>query len=442
MKISPHMLTIATDKWRNPVAAATNPAADALPLKSAPGSSATGTVVDSLELRGRVQSAAVDNLSAAAFSPSLSNPVLSPEESDIVHCLKSAWLESAEKVIAARYGLTADGAVLEIELEPSAAPYLAAVYYQNDPSGKAVNQVLHITVPAALPATLPDGGTAPLYADRIITHEMTHAIMGRTMNYAALPIWFKEGAAEFVSGANERIAANLEREGGGMTGAVALQNALGDGTDQTWVNDSLHYAAATIAVRYLHDNIKANGHAGGIKDLMTDLKNNPDEDLDEALRHVSSYSSVAAFANDFVHHNMGAVYINRLDLAGQLNTADTGAIGGAGVDGGPALDAKTVVPDIEHYTETPLKYFTVIWPEDDATDGAAAAAIAAQLPIPSAAPAGAAGNSFKANGAPSNPAEAAAAFGQFITDVKQTAQSALFIAVQANQHPKSVLRLL
>ena len=34
-----------------------------------------------------------------------------------------------------------------------------------------------------------------MYADRIIAHEMVQALMGRAINNASIPTWFKEGAA-------------------------------------------------------------------------------------------------------------------------------------------------------------------------------------------------------------------------------------------------------
>jgi flagellin len=296
-------------------------------------------------------------------SPNLA--ILSQSDTDIIHCLKTDWLESAEDVVAKRYGLTADGTDLGIILDEDNPPYMAAIDYSNDPSGKSDTMLLHINAKTAAPAMLPYGGHYPQYDDRVITHEMVHAIMGRTMNYASLPIWFKEGTAEFITGADERIESDLSRNGGGMSRMITVQNALGDGTDNTWVNDSTHYSVATIAVRYLHDNIKTNGHSGGIKDLLTDLRMNPTEDLDQALSHTSSYKSVNDFVNDFVKKGSGSAYINKLDQANKFYNSDTGAIGGSDVDGGPVMTAETVVPYINHYTDTPLKHFKIEWPTQE-----------------------------------------------------------------------------
>lgn len=287
----------------------------------------------------------------------------------IIDCLKTDWLEEAEKVVEERYGLTADGATLNVVLDETPEPYLAAINYNYGSDGKASNESLHIAVDTTLPADLPNGGKSPYYDDRIITHEMVHAIMGRTMNFASFPKWFTEGTAEFIQGADERVATDLARNGGGMEGALAIQNALGDGTDNTWVNNSLHYSTAEMAVRYLHNKIKDAGYSGGIKDLLTDLKNNPTETLNDALSHVSNYDSVNDFVADFKSDNNAANFINKLDTSGEfvrcLLGGDTGAIGGSSVDGGPVQTSKSVIPDIYYPNETPLKHFNIIWPSAD-----------------------------------------------------------------------------
>lgn len=285
------------------------------------------------------------------------------DDANIVHSLKSDWFEASEDLVEKRYGLTGDGSVLKVVLEESNPKYLAAIDYRTDDSGKTATETLHINAKAALPATLPNGGLAPQYDDRVIAHEMVHAIMGKSVNYVSLPAWFKEGTAEFLAGADERISTSLNNNGGGMAGATVLQKDFGDGTNKTWKDDSDHYSAATMAVRYLHDNIKSNGHSGGIKDLLADMAANPAEDLDDALSHVSSFKNVDEFAKEYVKQGAGANYIFKLYQNHAFSNADVGAIGGQDADGGPTLTAETVVPDIDNYSETPLKHFKIEWPK-------------------------------------------------------------------------------
>lgn len=289
------------------------------------------------------------------------------DDRDIVKALKTSWLESAETVIRERYGLTGDNANMGVVLDEGHEPYLAAVMFNYDPQGKAIDQTMHIAVESALPANLPNGGEGPYYDDRTITHEMVHAIMGRSMNFASMPIWFQEGAAEFIHGADDRVVGDMAYLGGGMKAANKLQDDLGDGTDKSWVSNSEHYSAGFMAVRYLHQKIKESGHSGGIKDLFAEMKNNPTITFDEALTRVSPYKhGVKSFMRDYEHRDHGAKFIHDRDVKGEFTNVmrggDTGGIGGANVDNGPVRTASSVIPDINHATDTPLKNYKLSWP--------------------------------------------------------------------------------
>ncbi|QNU68522.1 flagellinolysin [Ruminiclostridium herbifermentans] len=278
----------------------------------------------------------------------LNVPKSSAVDNQIITALKSALLEQAEARILSEYGLSADGQSLQIILEQTPQPYLAAVSFNLDASGKAINQKLHIDVSAFTPATLPNGGTAPIYNDRIIAHELVHAIMGRTMNFGALPTWFQEGAAEFIHGGDERLYVDSK----GRTDFASVVNELA-----SWENTSIDYSAGYGAVRYMHAQIKDKGGIG-IKDVMTYLSNNPTSTLDEALASASNgyYTNLSAFTADFAAN--GAAFLAGLTLT----NADTGAIGGYDADGGTPLDAESVIADTINYTDDPLLGFSEIWP--------------------------------------------------------------------------------
>jgi len=208
-------------------------------------------------------------------------------------------------------------------------------------TGKATSQELHLDVSDFLPATLPNGGTAPMYDDRIIAHEMVHAVMGRTMNFASLPTWFKEGTAEFIHGADERLAGDIAANGGGAAGRNAVVNAI-----DAWASDSLHYSSGYAAAKYLDSKI-----GGGIKTVMTQLSANPTWNLDQAINAASggTYATTAAFIADFKAN--GAAFIASLNLA----DADTGAVGGG--------TASSVVADLAGPATTdPLAGFVEEWP--------------------------------------------------------------------------------
>lgn len=179
-------------------------------------------------------------------------------------------------------------------------------------------------------ASLPDGGSNPQYTDRVIAHEMTHAVMGRSMNFAALPNWFKEGAAEAVQGADERLAGDTS---GGTSVAAILAAFNGDD-----VSASAGYSGGYAAVRYMHDQIKSAG-GSGIRDVMTYLSNNAGSTLDQALANASkgAFSGLGDFGTQF--NADAASYVAAMNLS----NADTGAIGGLDADDGPTLDARSVL---------------------------------------------------------------------------------------------------
>ncbi len=278
----------------------------------------------------------------------LNVPQSSNADNQIINALKSALLQQSEARILAQYGLSADGASLQIVLDQTPQSYLAAVSYNVDASGKATNQQLHIDVSDFIPATLPNGGTAPLYNDRIIAHEMVHAIMGRTMNFNALPSWFKEGTAEFIHGADERLFAD-SASGTNFTAVVSELSS--------WENTSIDYSAGYAAVRYMHAEIKSR-NGNGIIDIMTYLSANQTATLDDALTNASSgaFASLADFTSDFTAN--GAAFMATMDLT----FSDTGAIGGADADGGAALNAESVIGDAVSLTDNPLAGFEEIWP--------------------------------------------------------------------------------
>lgn len=78
-----------------------------------------------------------------------------------------------------------------------------------------------------------------------MTHELVHAVMAVTTNFASLPGWFKEGTAEFIHGADERVAIDVYYSG--VNGVI---KTIGD------ISTSAGYSAGYVAVRYLHDKLK------------------------------------------------------------------------------------------------------------------------------------------------------------------------------------------
>lgn len=313
----------------------------------------TNSAADKQALQAEVNQLAseIDRVSTSAqfngmfiFDQSRASAVGDPNKVAVLDGLKAAggWLEDAEQMVSNAYGLTADGAALSIELSSftdGAGGVAAQVVATVGGSGFGTNLKLQIDMADFVPPNLPDGGTAPLYNDRIIAHEMVHAVMARSTNYGSLTsasTWFIEGSAEFIHGADERVAADIAGNGGGAAGRAAIANALTNGFQVA----SLDYSAGYAATRYLHEQIQAAG-GNGIKDITTYLQANPAATMNTAIANASSgaYASEAAFLADFAAN--GAAFINTFDLT----NADTGAIGGLDVDGGAVKSATSVVPN-------------------------------------------------------------------------------------------------
>lgn len=273
----------------------------------------------------------------------------SNEVARAVDSLRRSWLANAEELIATHYGLQADGASLKIIFDDSGT-HPAFVRGTDDGTGRLTNLELHINLQRMQNLTLPNGGSPPQYADRIIAHELVHAVMDRTMNVTALPSWFKEGAAEFIQGADERLASDLAAAGG----VANLVNQI-----DSWEGTSADYSAGYAAVKYLHSRIIAAGGAG-IRDLFDRLQ--AGDTLSAAIaataRSVATgvnFTDLNAFETEFKAVAGGQAFISGLNLS----DADPGAIV-------PDMTAATVVPDTDTITWDPLRHFREIWPQSSA----------------------------------------------------------------------------
>jgi len=251
----------------------------------------------------------------------------------VLNALKGFWISEGEQRVFDAFGLTADGAELEITFtNDSSSQTLASVSGTSGAGGKIFDQVLNVNLAYFDASSLPNGGSTPQYTDRVIAHEMAHAVMGRTMNFAGLPSWFIEGSAEALQGADERLAGDTA--GGTNTAAILAAFNADD------VSASAGYSGGYAAVRYMHEEIKAAG-GKGIKDIMGYLQQNSGSTLDQALTNASkgAFSSLADFNTQF--NADAATYVAGLDLS----NADTGAIGGFDADGGNVLTAENVLPN-------------------------------------------------------------------------------------------------
>ncbi|MFD0696259.1 flagellinolysin [Paenibacillus sp. GCM10027628] len=299
----------------------------------------------------------------------------------VVTNLKGSWLKQSVDRIQTYYGISPDNTNLQINVVQGAPGGVLAYVSSmvNGLPGVGTNVSLNIELADYDATTNTIGG---LSADRTIAHEMTHAVMARTMNWSegvngtetsGISTWFKEGTAEFIHGADERALGDLTVLGGNTAAnRQTIVNDLGS-AGAAWVSDSAHYSSAYTAIRYMHASIKAAGGAG-IKDVIDYLSDSVADPghtrtLDQAISFIQAshaadptvgiWNGVAGFKADFAAN--GAAFMATMNLADM----DTGAIGGANADGGAVLTDTTVINDtVNSGDPTP---FNEIYPSTSST---------------------------------------------------------------------------
>ena len=297
-----------------------------------------------------------------------------PNQRAVSDGLRMGWLENSESMIRQYYGLQGDGAALQIDITQNTdGPGGVAAFVSSQaggPGGRGINLHLSVDMANFTPPNLPDGGTSPQYNDRIIAHEMVHAVMARTTNWASLTgtsMWFVEGSAEFIQGADERVAADIAAAPGGSQHAK-IDSVVNEVA--SWQLTSADYSAGYVATRYLHDKLKTAGFSGGIKDFMTYLNGAGAPTMDQAMTHffgggytqASFLSEIQADSGNGLSN--GVMYVKtRMNLT----NADTGAVGGLDSDGGPIKTAENVVSDVgTRFGDDVLQGFSESW-ENTAT---------------------------------------------------------------------------
>ncbi len=304
----------------------------------------------------------VDSSSGAAsgVSPGINSD---PDVAAIVQALQTYWIAEAENMISNFYGMTGDGRDLTLNLQTVAngqsdGPFgaLASV----DPNTFTLNIDMADFGGVALPNGPNVGGW--LYGDRIITHEMVHAVMATRMNLGALPGWFVEGTAEFIHGVDERVELDIQSGALDTLGEFQTEftNAQAPGSPS-----AVGYSVGYVAIKMLHADIIANAGAGsgGIKILFDQLE--AGASLDQAITTLNglgqtSYTNLAAF-NTAVSTG-GFNFMNtQLNFDGAVGVeSDTGSIQGSDY-GFAAKNAIDIIPNTAHQAP---QYFNLIIPSE------------------------------------------------------------------------------
>lgn len=276
---------------------------------------------------------------------STSGRLLDIVERDLVKGMASTWLYESEQIIMEQLGIDGKDTTLKIDLEHvDGAGGTAAFVSAATAGGTAFNQVMVIDLDDFNATNLPNGDPAGLELDEVILHEMVHAIQGANFaDWANIPTWFKEGSAEAIRGADDRVAADIAANGGGAVGIAAIwgelnTNWLGAGGNPAGALPTAGvYSGGYIVQRYMHSQIGQSG----MQSLNQELANGAT--LDAALNTVSggnwaneaalfaelgaapaAPSTAATVFEDFINNNM------------DLTNNDNGAFGGFDANGSQA----------------------------------------------------------------------------------------------------------
>jgi flagellin len=288
-------------------------------------------------------------LPPSGFGPS-ANPASDTSmetKEELVNALKNHMLSAPETLIKNAFGIDAPaGTDIEIKFEndsPGGTVAWVTSYVPSD--GKAYGFSMTIDE-----ADFLTGQNLWISKDRIIAHEMTHAMMaasGINWNDSATPVWFKEGTAEYLAGADERLSGSISILGSEQRVVDSISASE---------SSSHFYSASYAAVKYLDDKIKdTSGGSKSIKDLMGILADGGLKTLDTALQELDPTlfnGGVTGFIQDFKENGANFIQMN-LDL-----TDD-----GVGSILGESLNDIDVIPDGDGVTlsKDPLGNFDVVW---------------------------------------------------------------------------------
>ena len=232
------------------------------------------------------------------------------------------WLSLSEDLISTKFGIQGDNSKLKVEFVTSTSNGSSA--YVTGSTG-TTDQTLTINLANFTPSEGENGdnnsGDAN-YSDRVLAHEMVHSVMNSSFGVEDtidMPSWFKEGAAEFIHGGDERLKGHIS-DGNGGRDSTKLNDLISRASDllngSEWNGDSKDYAAGYLAMKYVAKSVESAGNT--TKDLMQDIEslvgsNSGNDALETAIVNQTSFASFADFKADFTTSNV-TNYVNSLEL--------------------------------------------------------------------------------------------------------------------------------
>jgi flagellin len=276
-------------------------------------------------------------------------------ERNILNVLQSGVLAESENIIQSVLGLSGDGAKMKIDLEnvDGAGGKLASVSFLGGATGTELTMTIDLDDFSTLDSTKVKTLKSTLL------HEMTHAVMANQMDLTSVPIWFSEGTAEAVSGADDRVLADISSHTvGGIKGELnSIFTTIPGTTPSTGLQVAGVYSGGYITMRYLEDQI---GEAG-IKNIMTSLSGG--NSFDSALAAQGTFASNAALQSTLM---AGTTFEDFVTANINTSNADNGAFGGLDAAGGVSREETIVGASSAKTTANFDSYF--VNGDDDTTN--------------------------------------------------------------------------
>ncbi|MEH7207626.1 hypothetical protein V7094_15510 [Priestia megaterium] len=256
------------------------------------------------------------------------------------------WLATPEARILQYYGLKGNGTPLVVNFEYNSIGGTTA--YTTGYLG-TTTQTLTVDL-VDLGSATDDNGDHHTnkgdYADRIIGHEMVHAVMNSAMGMAktsTLPTWFKEGSAEFIHGADERLKISIVEDE--AINDSMLDYIIDRGVDLLngggWISDSNEYSASYVILKYIDKNMKSGKDMKSFMASILGSAGDGAQALKDAITLNTTFTTYQAFVDSFKAN--GANFVKTkitLNLTG--DEVDTGSIGGIDHRGTVALNAEDI----------------------------------------------------------------------------------------------------
>jgi hypothetical protein len=270
------------------------------------------------------------------------------ESADLVidGIMNKGWLSLSEKRVRDYYGLEGDGSKVIVRFEYG-SKYGTTAYvtgYDNDSIQTLTIDLADFESPIGDSGDI--GQTKAEYSDRVLGHEMVHIVMNSAFGVSKtmqMPDWFKEGVAEFIHGADERLKASIVTNGFidpvKVTGLVQTATDLLNGS--LWQSLSDFYSAGYVIAKYIDTKLSAGKD---YKTLMASIKASSetgDLAIQNAIVENTDFATFEDFVTNFSNNAENYIKYN-ISLNVDADEVDTGSIAGSDHRGTVDLSAEQI----------------------------------------------------------------------------------------------------